>query len=159
MVIVEKIIIRKARIDELGQIQNLTHRLFAYETKSDRLLNTRWPYQQGKKVLEIRIRGGKFVCFVAEFDKKIVGYLTGEVKKGEPWKPVRKSELESMFVQDEYRSKGIGRKLTREFLKWSKKKGVKRAVVFAYVANKRAVKFYKRLGFNEDTIFFEKEVK
>ena len=84
---------------------------------------------------------------MAEFKGRILGYLTGSVRKTDSWRPVTRTELENMFVEDKFRSQGVGAALVKEFIKWSREKGVRRALVVAYAANDRAIRFYQKMGF------------
>lgn len=132
-----KIVIRKAVVADLEQIQKLNRELIESDTNHDKLLNLDWPNKQGKKFLKKRINGGKFVCFVAKNGKRIVGYIAGSVKKTESWRPVKRTELEEMFVEKSYRRKGAGSRLVKEFMKWSKSKSADRIVVIVYASNKK----------------------
>lgn len=151
---------RRARPSELKIIQDLNYTLFQSDKERDEFLNHRWPYiKDGKEYFKKRIAGKNGICLVAEVDGKVVGYLAGGLKKVRSWRPVKRTELENMLVIEKFRSKGIGDKLVKEFLKWSKEKGVKRAQVVAYVTNVRAIKFYKRMGFAPESISLETPIK
>ena len=55
--------------------------------------------------------------------------------------------LEELYVRNEYRSKGIGSKVI-EFLK-EKFKDYKRIRLEVEINNKRGIKLYNNMGFNE----------
>jgi GNAT superfamily N-acetyltransferase len=55
--------------------------------------------------------------------------------------------LENIFVEEDYRSSGIGEALSREFFSWSKTNGAVSVLVSAYFLNERAIAFYKSVGF------------
>jgi GNAT superfamily N-acetyltransferase len=55
--------------------------------------------------------------------------------------------LQSLYVETEYRSRGIGGLLTQRFLDWAREHGCVEAIVNAYVANERAQRFYVEHGF------------
>jgi ribosomal protein S18 acetylase RimI-like enzyme len=153
-----KIVIRKPLMADLEQIQELNRKLIESDTNHDKLLNLDWSYRQGKKFLKKRINGGKFVCFVAKSGKTIVGYIAGSVKKTESWRPVKRAELEEMFIEKSYRRKGVGSRLVKEFMKWSRSKAVDRAVVIVYAPNKKGIGFYKKMKFEEDKISLEVKI-
>lgn len=103
-----------------------------------------------RKFLKKRIRARSFLigCFKG---MKLVGYAFGWIAKRPPAFKVSKAEyLNEIFVLKEERSKGLGKKLLKEFLKWCKKKKVK-TVQLSVFTEKEAVKFYKRMGFRELT--------
>ena len=63
-----------------------------------------------------------------------------------------------MFVLPEFRRKGIGTKMFGEFIKWCKKKSVKRVRLVVDARNERALKFDRKLGFKDYSIILEKEL-
>ena len=143
------VVIRKAKLEDLKTIQDLNHALFLSDADKDKKLNHDWPYlETGKEYFKGAIEGKTGVCFVAEKDNEIVGYLAGSIKfDSSIYRQVRRSELENMFVTEECRGQGIGEKLAKKFIDWSKENDVTHTFVSAYWLNERAIKFYKRLGF------------
>ena len=150
--------IRKAKINELKIIQDLNHDLFASDGPRDQFLNHEWPYEDGKKYFIKRMSEPNSICLVAIVDNQIIGYLAGELLKTESWRPVKRIELQNMFVKDQFRNLGVGKKLVSEFLKWSKSKGVKKVLVVAYVTNQRAINFYEKSGFEPESLSLEANV-
>ena len=61
-------------------------------------------------------------------------------------------------VAKEYRGKGLAKKLYSQAEKKARKSGIERIYVKAYAENKRAISFYKRLGFIEVALL-EDEIK
>jgi ribosomal protein S18 acetylase RimI-like enzyme len=143
-----KVAIRKARDTELKTVQDLNYALFVSDSKSDQELNMNWPYEDGKDYFKKMIEGSIGACFVAEVGGEVIGYLAGSIKAQTPsYRPVKRSELENMFVREEYRNKGIGEKLVKKFLSWSKENGISNTFVSAYSPNHGAIRYYERLGF------------
>ena len=141
--------IRKAKLSELKTIQDLNKALFESDSDKDAELNMNWPYEDGKEYFEGAIKGTTGVCFVAEENGEIIGYLAGSIKKVVPsFRPVRRSEVENMLVKEEYRSKGIGAELMAAFIDWSRSNGIKYVFVQAYSSNTGAINFYKKQGFD-----------
>ena len=149
------LIIRKAKPDEIRIIQDLNNALFKSAAERDQFLNHNWPYEDGKNYFKKHITDPNCLCLVAEFEGKIVGYLAGELLGLESWRPVKRTELQNMFVKEKYRNQGIGANLVEEFLKWSKYKGAKRALVVAYSTNAGAINFYKKTGFSSESLSLE----
>ncbi len=150
-----KVRIRRAKRNELKVIQDLNHELFLSDKDRDKFLNFNWPYDEGKRYFLKRITDPACICLVADVRGKIIGYLAGSVREVESWRPVKRTELENMLVKPEFRSGGIGSKLVEGFLKWSKAKKVNRALVVAYATNIKAVEFYRRNGFVDESIMLE----
>ena len=61
-----------------------------------------------------------------------------------------------MFILEEFRERGVGKKLMEGFIDWCKKKGVKRIKLVASIQNSKAIKFYHKLGFDNYTLNLEK---
>jgi len=141
--------VRKARTDELKVVQDLNHELFLFDSVRDPELNLEWPYQQaGEDYFKGMIAGTIGVCFVAELDGTVVGYLAGSRKLGdEAYRPIKRTELENVFVRDKYRGSGVGTALVQAFVEWSHSKGIKYIFVEAYALNEKAVMFYQKVGF------------
>lgn len=97
--------------------------------------------------------GKNAICFVAEENKEIVGYIFGEkmigtskyyyVKKGEEW-----IDLDTLYVLKKYRSKKLGSKLLIALTGEAKKRGYK---CFSLCADSiyfdKLLKFYKLRGY------------
>ena len=151
--------VRKARIEELSMVQKLSEGLFTSDGHRDKWLNHKWSFgEAGKKFFTRRISEPECICLVAELEGKVVGYLAGIVKEVESWRPVKRTELENMFVEEEVRSRGVGKELIKEFLKWSREKGAERAEVCAYASNDKAIGFYQRENFVPYSLVLEADV-
>ena len=99
----ENIIIKKANIDDLYEIQKLNKELFELEFKNfDSTLIFDWPLtQEGKKYFENAIRND--IVLVACVDGKIVGYLAGTLYSQYSYNNIVQAELDNMCIMNEYR--------------------------------------------------------
>ena len=96
--------------------------------------------------------------FVAEADKEMIGFLSGELREGSPaFKPKTWAAIEDIYVTPEHRSLGVGRALFKEGQKWAKKKGADGVSLQVAAVNVRARKFYEELGFREVSVYQVKE--
>jgi len=140
--------IRQAKPDELKTVQDLNHKLFVSDNRHFNDLNLRWPYQEeGEKFFRTRISGESGVCLVAEFEGQIVGYAAGCVRsKSNVYNGVL-AELDNMFVEEAYRSQGIGSTLIDTFASWARGRGAQKVIIDAYSPNSGAVKLYTKKGF------------
>ncbi len=59
----------------------------------------------------------------------------------------RVAVLEDVIICDEYRSKGLGRRLVEHVLAWAGTNGMARVTLLADRDNEAALDFYRRLGF------------
>lgn len=151
--------IRKATMKDLSQITEMSAALIRSDGRFDHDVIDSWSYgEHGQAYLKRRIRGRKGVCFVAEADGKLVGYTTGGLASVEKWRPVKRSELDNLFVADGYRNNGVGPKLIVAFREWSQKKGVDRIFLLAVAQNKDALRFYEKNGFKPHLVTFESDV-
>ena len=57
-----------------------------------------------------------------------------------------------MYVVPKYRGLGINKKILGHLLKWGQKKGYSEFQLDVYAPNKNAIKAYKKVGFNFETI-------
>jgi diamine N-acetyltransferase len=64
-------------------------------------------------------------------------------------------EIDSMFVEEEFRGRGIGSDLVRRALAWLQSAGATSKVVTVAHANEEALAFYKRFGFQPKTILLQ----
>ena len=96
--------------------------------------------------------------FVAEADKEMIGFLSGELREGSPaFKPKTWATVEDIYVAPDYRNLGIGHALLKECQKWAKKKGADGVSLQVATGNVRARRFYEALGFREVSVYKVKE--
>ncbi len=141
-------IIRKAVKEDLEDILVLFQMLFEYEIKKfNDKLNIDWPFTiEGRKEFLNQIQN--YIVFIAEVDSKIVGYLSGTVRRVNHL-TITRGRLESMYVMEEYRGINIGTMLIKEFERYCKLEGAKGIVVSALSENKKAIDFYKKNLFED----------
>jgi GNAT superfamily N-acetyltransferase len=64
-------------------------------------------------------------------------------------------EIDSMFVEDGFRGRGIGSDLVRHALAWLESMGASSKVVTVAHANGEALAFYQRFGFQPRTVLLQ----
>lgn len=140
--------IRLAKPDDLKQVQELNHQLFLSDSRHFKDLNTNWPYEEGEEYFLKRIAGKEGVCFVAEQDETLIGYVIGgwshlnfSAYKG------RRAELENICVDENSRGQGIGSMLVKELYQWCKQNNATYVMVDVFSPNIQAYKFYEKQGF------------
>lgn len=154
------VIIRKATIDDLKVIQDLSYELLKHGVQFDKTFNMQWSHQpEGEKYFLSRINAEKAICFVAETNGQIVGYITGGLLTVQSWRPIKRAELENLYVKDSHRKKAIGKKLVDKFLLWCKENQIKKAVVYTFATNLGAHAFYQKQTFSPFTTILEADVK
>ena len=150
--------IRRATIEDLGEIQKLNSLLFKKEyNEYDKLLNLDWTLgEKGTSYFKNILTNENKCAFVAEAEGNIIGYLAGQISKIKPYRnaPIT-AELDNTFVLKEYRNLDIGTKLYKEFVKWCEEKKVKIIRVQAFAPNTKAINFYHKNGFKDYTLILE----
>lgn len=110
-------------------------------------MNTNWPREHGDEHFKSHTSNERGLCLIVETEDQTIGYLVGHLNEQTELRPLTVAEIESMYVEPEYRSGGIGAGLANQFLKWAERNSATRVAVSAFVANERAIAFYERLGF------------
>ena len=158
-----EIIIKSATLDDIKKVQELNLKLFEKEHKEyDPLLNLDWVFsKEGTKYFSDKISKDEGCILVALIDNQIVGYLCGGLMKSGAYQrlpTIVAAELENFFILEEFRSKGIGKKLYRKFIEWCKIKKVDKVMVDASAKNELAIKFYRDNNFKDYSLMLESDL-
>ncbi len=151
--------IREATEKDLTKILELNHKLFLFEKSFAPYYNSEWPFKEGKSYFKKRIKNKEEgIVLVCEVKNKVVGYIAGYIDEYSfrTLNPI--AEVENMYVEENFRGKGIGTKLIKKFIKLAKDKGAKLVKVSAFCKNTSAQRFYKHLGFSEVETVMEKVI-
>lgn len=89
-----------------------------------------------KKNLAKKLKNFPEGFFLAEIDKKIVGYIFGE-----------KGEIQSLAVLPEWRRRGIGTFLLKTLLNFFRKTKIKNVILQVKESDSVAISFYKKNKF------------
>lgn len=151
-------LIRSGTIKDLPAISVLSLALFKFEREFTNSYDLDWTYGKiGQKYFTDRLTRKNGVVFVAEENKKVIGYICGYIGF---WffriKP-KMAEIDNMFVEPKYRRQGIGRKLINAFIGQVKSKNASRVKVEAVYANQKARKFYEKNQFHSHTVVLERD--
>ena len=69
------------------------------------------------------------------------------------------AEAENMFIDDNFRGKGLGGKFMKNFMKWCKTKKVNYVFVRATIKNKLGINFYRKCGFKDYDLILKRKLK
>lgn len=151
--------IRKASIDDLKTIQDLSQELFEHDVQWDHFFNMNWSRSKnGAEFFRKILTKEKGVCFLAESDGMAVGYLAASVLPAPFWRPIKRTEITNLYIKKDFRGEHVGTKLVEHFLKWSKEKRIKRVAVVAHAGNEKALNFYQKNGFSPFLITLETDI-
>jgi ribosomal protein S18 acetylase RimI-like enzyme len=84
----------------------------------------------------------------------LVAYCVSSIDRAE-----NEGTIESIYVDEAYRMKGIGDKLMRRHLGWMEKNGVKRKSLSILDGNEDVLKFYTRYNFYPKLILMEQKTR
>ncbi len=109
-----------------------------------------------KKEFDKNLSSKSCLILVVEENKNLIGYMHGTFFKNAY---SNGGYIEDIFVLKEFRKKKIATKLINEFIKILKQKKYKRIQLSVNSKNTRAIKLYKKLGFELYHYDFKKELK
>lgn len=153
------IIIRKAILEDLKEVQKLNYKLFDLEYNNfDPALNMDWTFSKiGEDYFKSLIEDG--TVWVAIDDNKVIGYLAGSVDGKPSYVTKSLAELDNFYVEEEYRRQGIGKRLVQEFKNYCMSKRVEEMKVTASAKNVNAREFYQNNGFEEFEITYKMKLE
>jgi ribosomal protein S18 acetylase RimI-like enzyme len=151
--------IRRAVTNDLPIILELIMQLRRIENSfSKRISCNKKTKSFFEKILPKLLGDKDHVLFVAE-DKKIVGLVFG-------WKenihPIYKNEfvgyIADVVVNENYRGKGVGKKLVNALEKEFKKMGLKETKLLVLKNNKKVYSLWKKIGYEELYVEMRKDL-
>lgn len=147
---INKIKIRRATVDDLASICELSQLLFDYERQFTNEFNMSWSHaKEGQEFFTKRLKSRKSFILLAQNRNKLVGYILITLEKfaWRAFNPI--ADVVNLSVVPTYRGKGIGTTLFQQAKKLAIKRGAKRMSVSALMKNTRTLKFYQRQGFGD----------
>lgn len=153
------ILIRRATIKDLYEIQALSQALFEYEETYTKEYDLAWSHSaDGQKFFTKRLKSRSMFILLAQVNEQIVGYVSVCIAKisWRMYNPI--AEIENLCVDPLYRGKGVGKILIGEVARIAKTRGAKRLRVTAIAQNDLALHFYRKNGYNDVDIILEKNI-
>jgi len=129
--------------EELNIIRPLWEKLNKYHEDTSRYFKQRFHTFTFEDRVNKLMKSEKIKITIAKdiIKDKVVGYCISSILKE------NKSEIESLFVESNYRGKNIGDFLMKDALEWFKEKDIKSISINVAYGNDNAVCFYKKYGF------------
>jgi GNAT superfamily N-acetyltransferase len=92
--------------------------------------------------------------FVAVVGDRTVGFISGELRQGSPtFLPKTWASVDDVFIESEYRNRGMGRALLQSVQAWAQERGADGISLQVAAANSRGRKFYEDLGFRDISVY------
>lgn len=144
-------ILRPAKISDISQLKNFQEQLVIYERPFDAGIPKKGKVEYYD--LKNLIKNKKVNFLVAEADNKIVGCGFGEIRKNVKWALNKEyGYIGLMYVERNFRGRGIGNLIVKNLIKWLKKKKIKDIRLQVYAKNKKALHTYQKYGFKDFVI-------
>ncbi len=145
--LIKTYIIRNVTKDDLDDFLELYYKAYRgfdkYYYKKRKW--ARWYF----KWLMKRDEDGFFVC---EVNGRPVGFIACDCNWISNIEKREVAEIHEIFVDPDFRGKGIGTALINKAIEYAKKNGRNIVELWVGVENKNAIEFYKKLGFEEKEI-------
>ncbi len=102
-----------------------------------------YTFEKRKKSLLAEAEGGQFLIVVAHDPAEIrdIGYCISTLKDS------GRGEIESLFLEQSHRGRGIGDVLMERSLQWLDRQGAVEKIIHVVSGNEQACGFYERYGF------------
>ena len=126
--------------------------LFHYEHRKD--IFKKISKEELKKHILEQIEKDNLQILLLIEDNNLIGYLSYEIKQ----KVTKSLWIDEFIIKEEYRHNGYGTKLMEKVKEISKEEKVDRIEFNCWSFNENALKFYRKLGYNEQRIIFELKI-
>jgi ribosomal protein S18 acetylase RimI-like enzyme len=148
--------IRKANQDDASRLDELLTKLIQDERQYDVNIN---PDFVVNKFYFYQLGLPNHVSFVAVDNGRIVGYVYGFINGTPPIVLHSVVKLDALFIEEEYRNKGIGKALVNEFKKWAFDASARYVELSVLIDNEYGKKLYKDCGFKLQKEFLNCDLK
>lgn len=106
--------------------------------------------ERAETLLKKSLRGDMHIGLVKDKESGVmVAYCITTISQD------KEGEIDSIYVEREYRGQGIGAELIKRSLKWMDEKGVNKKTVRVSIGNQEAVAFYEHYGFRPRSLTLE----
>ncbi len=152
--------IRKAEEADIGLIQDFGSKLLNFERENyDSSLDANWAFSEEARKKYLEAIREKYTI-IAECDKKPVGFLIANIIDLQPGNArlIKQANLQNIYVDEAYRSLGVGEKLVNCLKEYCTDYEVNRLNVSVLAENDVAIHFYQKVGFIPRSINYYQEI-
>ncbi len=137
-------IIRKANYDDVKILNQFLTLLIQDERQYDTGIDENFVVTN---MYENYIEDSNKLLIVAEENNQIVGYLYGIIKPNDDTYKYIIAKLDALYIDNNYRNKGIATSLIEYFKKWAISKNAHKIEVNVWSNNKKAKRLYEKNNF------------
>jgi GNAT superfamily N-acetyltransferase len=151
----EDFTIRPGRREDAAEAARLWMQSAREHTAHDRIYETAPGAEKTmRRFLADVANSGYSFLFVAAAGDRPVGFISGELRQGSPtFLPRTWASVDDVFVEPDYRNRGMGRALLQSVSDWAQERGADGISLQVAAANARGRKFYEDLGFREISVY------
>lgn len=153
--------LRKAQKSDIEVIQKLNKKLSEKEAEEfDETINVEYTLtDDAAEWYRQRITEEDGFAMVAEDSEEVIGYAVGGIHDAEEFRDIdRLAEIESMYLEPEYRGKGIGTQFVEKLRDWAVENNADRLRAEASAGNKAGIKFYRNKGLEDYSLTLEEDL-
>jgi ribosomal protein S18 acetylase RimI-like enzyme len=153
--------IRKAKMSDAEDLAKLYFQFWEPHRNVDPLLefSKKLTFKNQVEFAKKDIKKKGTYVFVVERCGQIIGFIEFFIKNNDKCFKIKKyGYLNSATTHEDYRGLGVAKALTKECLKFLKKKGITHIRTNVYNTNKIAMKTWTRLGFKPQSTFLIKKL-
>ena len=157
----EKIIIRKAEIEDFNKVHRLimqVHKLHVKERTDIYKDIDPMSFEEFKNELS----NSNNIYLVAQLENNIVGICFSQIKETSNIRIMKDRKIiniEDICIDEKYQRNGIGKKLYNQIIQIAKEKNIHNVELTVWNFNKNAIRFYENLGMNVKNLKFEQKIK
>ncbi len=136
--------------ENISQIRSLWEELNKHHGQYSTYSKDRFKSFTFQKRLEMFEHKESFAVFAAKDKSNIVGYCIASVEGND-------GEIDSLYVNPQFRNKSIGDALLEEAEKWLNTKPIKTVYISVAEGNESVFNFYVKQGYHKSYTTFEKK--
>ncbi len=141
---------REATIDDLDALLALEQKVIDAERPFNSSIKASDAYYYDIKNL---ISESRSVLIVAEYANKIIATGYSQIRSSKPsLNHENHAYLGFMFVDDQFRGRGINQSIIQSLIEWSVNQGIKDLYLDVYKDNQSAIKAYEKIGFKSSIV-------
>jgi GNAT superfamily N-acetyltransferase len=151
----EDFTIRPGRREDAAEAARLWMQSAEEHTSHDRVYETSPGAEKTMRRFLADVANSSYsFLFVAVVGVRTVGFISGELRQGSPtFLPKTWASVDDVFIELEYRNRGMGRALFQSVQAWAQERGADGISLQVAAANSRGRKFYENLGFRDVSVY------